>query len=204
MSEAVEMLRSYKEIRDRLRRPPNAVKDAGINLHLKRIPLTEEQSRNIEDFQEVLEEVIAPLMGCRVGIYEVPQLQTMGRVVGLSEIMKVVCGYFLTTPKVIKGGSRKGRDCLARHIVFYLARKHTKLSFPRIGRRLRRDHTTVISGYSKLVELLLVDEALADAVRSMEAILATGIYDNANNIPRSTVAPDPESHLAQGTWSSLP
>jgi chromosomal replication initiator protein len=46
--------------------------------------------------------------------------------------------------------SRKRDRVVARNTVFYLARKHTELSLVEIGRRLNRNHSTVIKGITSV------------------------------------------------------
>ena len=50
------------------------------------------------------------------------------------------------SPETIKGRSRLKQHALARKIVYYLARERTRLSSNEIGRRMDRDHSTVLHG----------------------------------------------------------
>lgn len=59
----------------------------------------------------------------------------------------------------------------ARHAVVYCAREVLKESFPRIGKALRRDHTTVMSSYRRAQALMERDNAFQAGVRRIrEAI----------------------------------
>ena len=207
MSETVELMRNYKEIRDRLRRPANAVEDKGISL--KRIPLNKEQKQNTPKSKEVLDDVIgdilSPVLRCRVSVFEIPRSPLEKRSIKIPEIIKAVCGYFQTTHEVITGKCREARPCLIRHVTFYLAWTHTELSLPEIGRRLGgRDHSTVLNGRNKIMELLLVNEPLAQAVKAIEASLLARTYEKSPDQLRPAVAAQPERDMAQGPGADLP
>ena len=59
----------------------------------------------------------------------------------------------------------------ARHAFVWCAREILKESFPRIGKALKRDHTTVMSSYRRAQALLERDKAFQDGVRRIrEAI----------------------------------
>ena len=56
-----------------------------------------------------------------------------------------------------------------RHVAMYVARVHTKMSFPELGREFGdRDHTTVQHGVRKVETELATDPDLAHQVRLIE------------------------------------
>lgn len=59
----------------------------------------------------------------------------------------------------------------ARHAVVWCAREILKESFPRIGKALKRDHTTVMSSYRRAEALLERDKAFQDGVRRIREAL---------------------------------
>ena len=59
----------------------------------------------------------------------------------------------------------------ARHAVVWCAREVLKESFPRIGKSLRRDHTTAMSSYRRAQALLERDKAFQDGVRRIREAL---------------------------------
>jgi chromosomal replication initiator protein len=67
-------------------------------------------------------------------------------------------------------GTKKTRTLSrARHIAMYLARTHTSLSFPELGREFGgRDHSTIQHGYKKVKEELDSDPDLSYRVRLIE------------------------------------
>ncbi|MEQ8226699.1 MAG: helix-turn-helix domain-containing protein [Rhodospirillales bacterium] len=58
----------------------------------------------------------------------------------------------------ILSDSRLRRISVARHAAYFLARELTGFSFPQLGRRFRRDHSTVIHGHARCMELMAVSE----------------------------------------------
>lgn len=59
----------------------------------------------------------------------------------------------------------------ARHAVVWCAREVLKESFPRIGKALKRDHTTVMSSYRRAQALIERDKAFQDGVRRIREAL---------------------------------
>ena len=59
----------------------------------------------------------------------------------------------------------------ARHAVVWCAREVLKESFPRIGKALKRDHTTAMSSYRRAQALLERDKAFQDGVRRIREAL---------------------------------
>jgi len=51
----------------------------------------------------------------------------------------------------IKSPSRERNLCCARQAYFYLAHRHTKSSFPAIGKIMDRDHSTVFHGIQRVM-----------------------------------------------------
>ncbi|MEZ5892555.1 MAG: DnaA/Hda family protein [Parvularculaceae bacterium] len=71
----------------------------------------------------------------------------------------------------ITGRSQPQRIARARHAVVWCAREVLKESFPRIGKALKRDHTTVMSSYRRAQALMERDKAFQDGVKRIrEAI----------------------------------
>lgn len=67
--------------------------------------------------------------------------------------------------------SQPQRIVRARHAVVWCAREILKESFPRIGKALRRDHTTVMSSYRRAQALLERDKAFQESVRRIREAL---------------------------------
>ncbi|MHC5110827.1 MAG: chromosomal replication initiator protein DnaA [Planctomycetota bacterium] len=80
-------------------------------------------------------------------------------VVMLSDIESIVAIYFGLTPADLHT-SRKSRNiALARGIAMYLARKHTDMSYPEIGRFMgNKNHSTVILAARRISKMLQENE----------------------------------------------
>jgi len=78
--------------------------------------------------------------------------------VRLSDIESVVATYFGLTPADLHTSRKTRTIALARGIAMYLARKHTDMSFPEIGRFMgNKNHATVILACRKITRLLSED-----------------------------------------------
>ncbi|MBN1766668.1 MAG: chromosomal replication initiator protein DnaA [Sedimentisphaerales bacterium] len=76
-------------------------------------------------------------------------------IVHLSDIEAVVATFFGITPADVHSSRKTRTISLARSFAMYLARKHTTMSFPEIGRFMgNKNHATVILACRKVEELL--------------------------------------------------
>jgi chromosomal replication initiator protein len=83
------------------------------------------------------------------------------RSLGLDEIDQTVATYFGLTPADLHTSRKTRTIALARGIAMYLARKHTEMSFPEIGRFMgNKNHSTVILASRKIAGLLEADEVV--------------------------------------------
>jgi hypothetical protein len=81
------------------------------------------------------------------------------RSLGLDEIDQTVATYFGLTPADLHTSRKTRTIALARGIAMYLARKHTDMSFPEIGRSMgNKNHSTVILANRKIAQRLHDDE----------------------------------------------
>jgi chromosomal replication initiator protein len=81
------------------------------------------------------------------------------RVLGLEEIDQTVAMYFGLTPADLHTSRKTRTIALARGIAMYLARKHTDMSFPEIGRFMgNKNHSTVILANRRIEEMIAADE----------------------------------------------
>jgi chromosomal replication initiator protein len=81
------------------------------------------------------------------------------RALGIEEIDQTVSTYFGLTPADLHTSRKTRTIALARGIAMYLARKHTDMSFPEIGRFMgNKNHSTVILANRKIEGLLRADE----------------------------------------------
>jgi chromosomal replication initiator protein len=86
-------------------------------------------------------------------------LERTQRSLGLDGIDQTVATYFGLTPADLHTSRKTRTIALARGIAMYLARKHTDMSFPEIGRFMgNKNHSTVILATRKIDQLVRGDE----------------------------------------------
>lgn len=89
-----------------------------------------------------------------------------------TKIINTVANYYNISPADITGNSRTGQIALARHISMYLIRKNLDVPLKKIGDSFGgKDHTTVMSGISKVDKELKTNEQLRRAIDELEALL---------------------------------
>jgi chromosomal replication initiator protein len=72
----------------------------------------------------------------------------------------------------LKGNRRNRSVVLPRMIAMYLARKHTPVSFPELGRAFGgRDHSTAIHACRKIEWQIVADTKLQSDVQAIETVL---------------------------------
>ncbi len=92
--------------------------------------------------------------------------------VTVSGIIEAVARFHNLRSADITGNKRTRTLTNPRHIAMYLARVHTTLSFPELGREFGgRDHSTIQHGYRKVKKQLDSDTDLAYKVRLIEQAL---------------------------------
>lgn len=100
---------------------------------------------------------------------EDPIIQRERSELSVKQIKKCVCDYYGLTKHQIESKSRTKNIATARHIAMYLCRKHLDLPYVKIGLEFGgRDHSTVMSGYEKMVKLLKDNEIMRQAVIQIE------------------------------------
>ncbi|WP_026526244.1 chromosomal replication initiator protein DnaA [Butyrivibrio sp. VCD2006] len=102
---------------------------------------------NLENAKEALKDIIYP---------------DFSKVITIPLIISTVCEQFGVKQEDIVSKKRNKEIVLPRQIVMYLARELTDAPLEEIGKSLgKKDHTTVMSGISKIKDLLTVDEDLS-------------------------------------------
>lgn len=85
------------------------------------------------------------------------------------KIINVVADYYNLAPSELTGKSRSGQIALARHIAMYLIRNTLDIPLKKIGDMFGgKDHTTVMSGISKVDKELKTDKSLKEAVDELQ------------------------------------
>ena len=87
-------------------------------------------------------------------------------------VIKTVAGYYGVKPSDIKSPRRHKSIAGPRAVAMYLARTHTKDSYPDLGRAFGgKHHTTVISAVEKISERVKDDPSLRGEIHAIEAQL---------------------------------
>ena len=80
--------------------------------------------------------------------------------------------FFYGVPlKKIQSKIRKAQVAEARQVVIYLLREVLKLSFPRIGKILNRDHTTAIYSYKKVSKEYNENEKIKNDIENIKGLI---------------------------------
>jgi len=89
----------------------------------------------------------------------------------LRDIEWSVCAKFNLTRDEIRGPCKDRRIARPRQIAMYLARTHTRHSFPRIGRYFNKDHTTAVHAVKRIAALMIEKPKVAGYVAEILAVL---------------------------------
>ncbi len=100
-----------------------------------------------------------------------PRLEDRRKVVTLDDAIVAAAEAFGLKLEDMTCRSQPQRIVRARHAMVWCAREILKESFPRIGKALKRDHTTVMSSYRRAQALLERDKAFQDGVRRIREAL---------------------------------
>ena len=85
------------------------------------------------------------------------------------DVLSVVASWYSITVADILGSSRNAKDALPRQIIMYILKTRYHLTYNKIGNILNgRDHTTVMSGCTKISNEIKTNDELKMAI---EAIL---------------------------------
>lgn len=99
------------------------------------------------------------------------QDHSRSRIATLDDAINAGAESFGLTRAEITGRAQPQRIVRARHAIVYCAREVLGESFPRIGKALSRDHTTVMSSYRRAQALIERDKAFQDGVRRIREAL---------------------------------
>lgn len=87
-------------------------------------------------------------------------------------VIEQTATYFKVDASDILSAERGRKISLARHVAMYLCRMHLRKSQPEIGRKFKRDHTTVLSAVRKIERLIQSDEKLAVSISLLKRGIA--------------------------------
>lgn len=183
---AVTSARAIRERRDRLRNPPNAVVDLGIDLKRPKasereleVPVSEPeiQPRQSPDFD------FGPAFAEMTGIDsemdrlekrrgELEVMLDFARAYRVDPIVRITAKYFNVSYSDIMSARRTGYIIVPRHAAMYLAKKFTGKSLPEIGRRIGgRDHTTILHAVRRIEQLIEEKPAIKAHIEAISALI---------------------------------
>jgi len=94
----------------------------------------------------------------------------------VDDIVEAVAFDFKLTRNELLSRSRCREIIIPRHIVCYLARMMTPLSFPEIARKMDgRDHTTILHSWRKIRAEITEDEELRDRIADIMLMIRKGL-----------------------------
>lgn len=94
------------------------------------------------------------------------------RPLDIEQIQKEAARYYKVSEADLKGPRRQKQFVRARQVAMYLARGMTNSSFPEIGEKFHRDHSTVMSSCEKVESELETDLQLKKEVDDLTSRLA--------------------------------
>ena len=164
MSEAGELIENAKRIRQRLRYPPNAVPDTGIDL--TRRSTAYKGNEPIPD---------PPIKKALENPRPAPQPQ-VDIILPLSfdDIVEAVAAHYDISPVTIKSSDRRSHVCFARFVVVHLSlRLLAKRSLSSIGRDLDKDHTSIIHARDRINAIIAGDAQIAAEIQAVGDYIET-------------------------------
>lgn len=85
------------------------------------------------------------------------------------KVIDLVADYYNLTPSILTGTSHNRQIVLARHVAMYLIRLTLDVPLKKIGEVFSgKDHTTVMSGVSKVEKMLKTDPAMQTAINELK------------------------------------
>jgi hypothetical protein len=190
----MSLVESPRALRERLRNPPNAVPDAGIDL--KRQPAltpppppiaakptviatpdgTGTRTR-LPDETEVAfaERQIKYHRDClAAAVARHEQMFGKRRCIRITDIQDAVCTVYGIKKLDMLSKRRTANLVMPRHVAMYLAKEMTECSLPEIGYRFSgRDHTTVLHAHRRIMGLRAADPALNVMITLVEKLCAS-------------------------------
>lgn len=171
MLQELEKVRSYSAVRARLRNPPNAVADLGIDLNRKVEP------------PAVPPQVVVQSMPLWRGamltyrgfpIFADEQASTVGdgniiAVPKIRDIQGAVARHYGVSVRDMLSRRRRMGDVRPRQVAMYFAKEMTPRSLPEIGRQFGgKDHTTVLHAVRKIKYLVETEPETRDEIELIE------------------------------------
>ncbi len=99
---------------------------------------------------------------------EPPKFEKLPDVVNVAKIIRVVSRKTGISKDQILANGRQQRIVMPRQIIMYLAYRMTKSSYPQVGTRLHRHHTSVMSGETRIARLRAISPDMDRVLTELE------------------------------------
>jgi chromosomal replication initiator protein len=137
--------------------------------------------RNIRELEGVLKKIvfyeeqkgIAVTVKIAEGIIE-KAVQNLSKHVNELVILKMVAEFYNVSLETMTSQSRRKEIVEPRQVAMYLLREISDLSYPYIGEKLGRDHTTAIHSYEKINEEINRNPALNQKILTIRDMIFKG------------------------------
>ncbi len=168
MSKADDLIQEAKRIRQKLRYQPNAVPDTGIDLTRKstaykgdEIPPGTPPKRKLGDM--ILNKMVED--------------QPIKFPINLDNVLAAVSEYYRIPQGAIRGPCRSPAYVKARRMVVFIAmRILPKTTFSSIGRKLKKDHTSILYARDTILDLVAKNPNLMIEAQYIEKSIAAQHY----------------------------
>ncbi len=178
-----------RAVRARLMNPPNAVVDTASAPVVKSVPfaprhptVTQPKEFVPEPFEIRLESGrhvrsgYAPSWKQRQWLQYKRDDLPVFKVPSVKRVMEVVCRAYSISNVDVCGKARTKTCVVPRQIIYYLLRDVCGKSFPEIGRALGgRDHTSAMSGYRKVSQMIQIDDYFSSRVAQLRAAVESEV-----------------------------
>lgn len=158
MSAANDLIENAKRIRQRLRKPPNAVYDPGIDL-------TRKSSAHKGD-GPIPDAPIKKVLGAPNPIKIQPEFQLPKL---FEKILREVSRHYGVSVASLKGSSRRADISYARFVAIHLSLKmKAKLSLSAIARGLNKDHSSAIHARNRMIDIIATNQEKSNEINMIE------------------------------------
>ncbi len=159
-------------IKSKLEQMNRGLSDAVVDLIAKRV------KRNIRELEGVLKKILFTQEKKQTDITEKlaeeileKSVQNLSKRVNDNQILKAVAGFFNISIEDIISHNRRKEVVEPRQIAMYLLRDISDLSYPYIGEKLGRDHTTAIHSYEKINREINRDQGLNQKILMIKELI---------------------------------
>jgi chromosomal replication initiator protein len=159
-------------IRGKLAESNMQLKNEVVDLIAKRV------KKNIRELEGVLNKILFYQERKQVEITEKvadeiieKSIQNFSKRVSDAQIIKAVAEFFHLSAEDLVSRTRRKEIVEPRQIVMYLLRDILEMSYPYIGEKLGRDHTTAIHAYEKINQEINKNSSLNQKILSIREVI---------------------------------